>query len=41
MTAYKITIWVDTDLDRGEVSDRIEQIDLDGIQYQIDEVTSA
>ena len=37
--AYNITIWVDIDLDPDAVRDRVEQIDLPGMQISVREVT--
>lgn len=38
MNSFKVTLWIDTELDLGEVASRIEQIELEGVQYQIDKV---
>jgi hypothetical protein len=41
MASYKITLWVETDQDQDFIANEIEQMELYGIQYAIDEVLSA
>jgi hypothetical protein len=41
MASYKITIWGESDEDKDFIEYEIEQMELYGIQYVIEEVTSA